>query len=278
MSIGETLAAAREDAGLTVARVSEITCIRATIITSIENDDFSLCGGHFYARGHIRSIASRIGIDPEPLVEQYDEEHGGSPRVSNPAETLDAKPVSMPTARRRPNLSMALVALLVVVVAYGAYALFSGPETAQDPQPADPGPIVRGTQSPSAPGRSSSEDASSQSSRSQQQTHRSVQKEQASGNGQDGSSTQQQQAAIQLKAKAKTWLSVRDSDGKELFRGTLQGGDSKRFTDDEVIRVVIGNVGGVSLTINGKKLGVVGESGRVAEGVRVYPDRIVGLS
>ena len=51
VSIGETLAQSRQRAGLSVARVSEQTRIRETIIRSVEDDDYSACGGDFYARG-----------------------------------------------------------------------------------------------------------------------------------------------------------------------------------------------------------------------------------
>jgi len=73
--IGETLAQARHQAGLTVAEVSQQTRIRETIIRKIEEDDYSECGGDFYARGHIRAIAKVVGADPEPLIEEYDARH-----------------------------------------------------------------------------------------------------------------------------------------------------------------------------------------------------------
>ena len=63
MSIGAALAEARQRAGLTVAQVSERTRIRETIIRGIEDDDYSACGGDFYARGHIRAIAKVVGTD-----------------------------------------------------------------------------------------------------------------------------------------------------------------------------------------------------------------------
>jgi hypothetical protein len=72
MSIGATVAKARRDAGLTVAEVSERTCIRETIIRGIEQDDYSACGGDFYARGHLRSIARVVGADGAALVGEYD--------------------------------------------------------------------------------------------------------------------------------------------------------------------------------------------------------------
>ena len=84
MSIGDTLAEARRQAGLTITQVSQQTRIRESIIRAIEQGDFSACGGDFYARGHIRSIAAAVGVDPVPLIREYDEEHGppGSMRAS----------------------------------------------------------------------------------------------------------------------------------------------------------------------------------------------------
>src|SRR5262252_6370073 len=73
--IGETLAQARHQAGLTVAEVSQQTRIRETIIRKIEEDDYSELGGDFYARGHIRAIAKVVGADPEPLIQEYDTRH-----------------------------------------------------------------------------------------------------------------------------------------------------------------------------------------------------------
>jgi hypothetical protein len=73
--IGETLAEARRQTGLTVAQVSQRTRIRQTIIRAIEDDDYAACGGDFYARGHIRSIARTVGADSEPLIQEYDQHY-----------------------------------------------------------------------------------------------------------------------------------------------------------------------------------------------------------
>jgi hypothetical protein len=72
VDIGGALAAARSQAGLTITQVSQRTRIRETIIKGIERDDYSACGGDFYARGHIRAIARVVGTDPVPLIEEYD--------------------------------------------------------------------------------------------------------------------------------------------------------------------------------------------------------------
>jgi hypothetical protein len=99
VSIGGVLADARRRAGLSVTQVSHQTRIRETIIAGIEADDYSACGGDFYARGHIRSIAAAVGADPGPLVEQYDATRLG-PRALTDEVTEPLTAVAMPQYHR----------------------------------------------------------------------------------------------------------------------------------------------------------------------------------
>lgn len=48
------------------------------VLRGIEDEDFVPCGGDFYARGHIRRICKLLGLDPEPLLEEYDREHAST--------------------------------------------------------------------------------------------------------------------------------------------------------------------------------------------------------
>lgn len=135
MSIGEALADARQRAGLTVEDVSEHTYIRQTIIRSIENDDYSLCGGDFYARGYIRSIARVIGVDPEPLIAEYDAAH----RDPGPtAATGLGELTALGAANERRRLNRALLAGLAVVIGLGVagYFLLFSPHPAGQAAPA----------------------------------------------------------------------------------------------------------------------------------------------
>src|SRR5712692_1896583 len=122
VSIGEVLASARSQAGLTITQVSHRTRIRETIIGGIERDDFSGCGGDFYARGHIRAIARAVGTDGEPLVGEYDSSHGtpqaaGSAGLPGPPAPLRLR------QRRRPNWSGALLVALAAAASVVTYHL-----------------------------------------------------------------------------------------------------------------------------------------------------------
>jgi hypothetical protein len=105
MSIGETLAQARHRAGLTVAQISERTRIREAIIRGVEGDDFSGCGGDFYARGHIRAIAKVTGTDPAPLIREYDLVHRSGGAVA--AVSVEELPAAAAQVRRRRRVTLA---------------------------------------------------------------------------------------------------------------------------------------------------------------------------
>jgi cytoskeletal protein RodZ len=136
VSIGAALAQARGQAGLTVAEVSQRTRIREKIIREIEDDDYSACGGDFYARADIRAIAKAVGADPEPLIREYDEARrapGGAPAVG-----LDElfTPVQA-TGRRRLSWTPVLGLALVIVIGFAAYVFLSGwPHAASTPSAA----------------------------------------------------------------------------------------------------------------------------------------------
>ena len=139
MSIGQDLAAGRRRAGFTVGQVSQRTRIRETIITGIEGDDYSVCGGDFYARGHIRSIARAVGSDPEPLIREYDTVHRAPGALSavSLAELAELATPPPPPGQRRPGWA-AVLGLVVVVVALGlvVYHVLSGPRQAGSAAPA----------------------------------------------------------------------------------------------------------------------------------------------
>jgi cytoskeletal protein RodZ len=125
VSIGETLAGARGHAGLTIAEVSQRTRIRETVIRGIECDDYSACGGDFYARGNIRSIAHVLGADPEPLISEYDAVHRAPGALS--AVSLDELVTTAQTsARRRPNWIVMLGLALAVGLGFAAYTVDNG--------------------------------------------------------------------------------------------------------------------------------------------------------
>jgi hypothetical protein len=154
VSIGEALAEARREAGLTVTQVSDQTRIRETIIIGIEGNDYSACGGDLYVRGYIRSIARAVGADPEPLIREYDTAQRGPQAIADDA----AQPVTFTRMGEWLWLAwFAVVALVAVGLWFVAFQSLPGSRHAVTAAPSARAhpvthrPTGRGTQVPSAP-------------------------------------------------------------------------------------------------------------------------------
>jgi cytoskeletal protein RodZ len=222
VSIGETLADARRQAGLTITQVSQQTRIRESIVRSIEQGDFSPCGGDFYARGHVRSIASVVGVDPGPLIKEYDAAHGPPGSMSAADVFEPATPIRIREPRRSFGLGKVMVVVLLAVIGYGAYYFVS---TRAAHTPVTPAATVRPDAS-SKPTVKATVTPARQSSRSE--------------------------AVIRLVAVKNCYVALTAS-GKRLYSGTVLAGQTKTWRERQVVSMTLGNPGGVVLTVNGVK-------------------------
>jgi hypothetical protein len=68
---------------------------------------------------------------------------------------------------------------------------------------------------------------------------------------------------VQVRARGTSWVQATTASGEELFQGLLEN-QTRTFTDRQRIKLVIGNAGAVSLTVNGTPIGAPGEDGQVA--------------
>ena len=223
MSIGETLADARRQAGLTVAWVSHQTRIRESIIRDIEQDDFTACGGDFYARGHIRSIAGVVGTDPIPLISAYDAEHG-PPGTIRAAEVFEPiRPVKI-RERRSLSLSMIVVVVLLAIIGFGTYRLVShhGKNT-------PPRPVAAPSHQPTASAKPTAHPSPTPTPTSHD-------------------------VVIQLSAVEDCWvLLTKSTDGSQIFMGVVPAGSSRTWTEKQAVQMQLGNPPGVVLTVDGQR-------------------------
>jgi hypothetical protein len=197
--------------------------IRETIIRSIEQNDFSPCGGDFYARGHIRSIAEVVGVDPVPLVREYDEEHGppGSMRASQIFEP--ATPIKIHEPRNL-HLGRVLVVALLAVIGFGVYHLVStsgnhpAATAASTIRPA-PKPTPKPTVKPVATKSAAPKD----------------------------------EAVIKLTAIDDCWVGFDSPTGQQISQETVLAGQTMTWNEKHAVSMVIGNPPGAKLTVNGKE-------------------------
>lgn len=267
--LGRSLAAAREASGQSVADVAAAINLRQTVVRAIERDDFSLCGGDVYARGHVRAYARQVGLDPAPLLEAYAAQHSEArrgPTGEHPA-AVPAGPVPVAPLRARdraggvpleqsgPNWSLVVGAVLAVVVVLLVVQLVSdlrGPSRPTS-EVAAPAGTATSSATPATGAPSAGTPAATQTTGPPSATAEP-----------SPSATQRPRGvAIALRLTGDSWVSVRDAAGRTVFSGLLSKGDARRFTDGKGLRLTLGSAGDVQLTVNGKAIGPAGDKGQV---------------
>jgi hypothetical protein len=138
--IGPRIAAARARVRLTVDDLADRTRIRPHVIEAIEADDFSVCGGDVYARGHLRVLARVLGVDATPLVSEYDARYADDPVTARKVfeAELAGPGRSIRTTTGGPRWSvLAGVVLVLVLLWTGARLLVPSTDAELDPPARD---------------------------------------------------------------------------------------------------------------------------------------------
>ncbi len=275
---GQDLAVARAARGLSTADVAAAINLRETVVKAIERDDFTLCGGDVYARGHIRAYARQVGLDAGPLLAEYNRRTGrvapvsAVPSVPGPGDRADADPAARrqltfgPTDRplepRGPNWVLIGGAALAVV------AVILGVQLIGDLRaPARPSSSLSSLSSTSPTSRTSPTSSTSpapEATTPKPGTSSDPGPTKGSGSTPPPSTTPDG-VAVALRAVGDSWISVENAQGRTVFTGTLTKGQARRFSDQKSLRLVLGNAGAVQLTVNGQAIGSAGRSGEVVE-------------
>jgi cytoskeleton protein RodZ len=248
VSVGEELSRARQERRLTVEDVAADTRIRATLIHAIEADNFKPCGGSVYARGHIRSIARVVGLDPGPLLAEFDRTHEGAapaPLTLATATPTDHQAVAR-SERHGPNWAAAMVAVLVLVVIAAGVTFVTNHHSSSSPPSSNAG-AAPATHHSATPSPQPSTTASPPPSATAQLNTK--------------------EASMLIRTTHDTtWMSVKTVNDKVLFEGLLTAGHQKLFTSKHGLTFTIGNAPAVDVVVNGHDIGSPPSSGNVSRG------------
>lgn len=242
MSLGDVLRQGRNDARLSIEQLSALTSIRAGLLEQMESNDFSACGGDTYAKGHLRLIASRIGKDPDELIELFDQEHSTAQRRIH--DLLQENNATTFTGQKTKLTWKSLVALslsILVIIGVGQIIISNTKTITPSVKP-----VATSTPSPEATPSASATSAPSPT---------------AAANGQENI----------LTLSATNGNAVIDVvvDGAHIEKGWLLQGQVKKFTSLGRISIYVSDAGNVEYTFNGSTPALLGQSGQ--EFRRTYP-------
>ena len=137
--IGPLIAAARHRARLSIDTLSERTRIRPHVLECIEVDDFAACGGDFYARGHLRTLARIFGLDAQQLLDLYDDHYATAEieaRQVFEAELATGIGGGVRAIRTGPRWSLLAACVLALASVWGVARVFNDtPQELVSPAP-----------------------------------------------------------------------------------------------------------------------------------------------
>ncbi len=235
--IGPEVAAARTRLGLTVDLLADRTRIRPHVIESIEVDDFTPCGGDFYARGHLRTLARVLGVDVVPLLATYDERYADAP--INPRRVFEAE---LATGAHGPirgtrgglNWSVLVAAVMALVLAWSVARLIM-----DSPVELQATPVLNG----------------------------SAGVDNGTGNGR-GVPAAPEVPVVLTAVGGGAQVVVRDGSGTVVFDGGIAFGDTRTLQVSPPVRVQTSD-GSLTATIDGEEQGALGAIGQRAQDIFV---------
>lgn len=249
--IGETLRAARERAGVRRADAAAETRIRETHLAALEDEAFDRVGSEVYVKGFLRSYARFLGLDPEPLIEAYREEHAGP----TPLEELAHDPVEAPPQGRRP-LAVLVVAIALLLVGGLAFIGFFAPEEEEPAEVTVPDPVET-EDDEDEDAEPDDDDPTDVVEDDAPDDDDGIDEDETEENGEPGPS---EEIILTLSFRdGESWVRV-VVDGEEVDEGIYGNGHEETYRGDEVV-LRLGNPGSAYLELNGDDLGRAGEPG-----------------
>lgn len=231
--IGPRIAAARTRLGFGTDTLSSRTRIRSHVLEAIEVDDFAPCGGDFYARGHLRTLARVLGLPPEELVGEFDARYASAPinaRKVFEAELATGMSGGIRATFGGPRWGLMMAVVLCLVLAWGMARLFTG----SSDEVTDPGPVLNGSAG-------------------------------LASNQQPITSALGQPVLMSVKAvRGPADVLVRDHSGRVLYSGHLRLGGHRQLFGVGPFSVRASQPAAVDVWVAGKAKGAVGEGDRVA--------------
>jgi transcriptional regulator with XRE-family HTH domain len=254
-SVGEILRGARESQGREMAQIAEELCITKRYLHALECDDLNSLPGTFFYKSFVKQYATSLGVplsklqsgieaitapeaEPQPMPGQTGAE---KPARSEPAPIRVLDPLVEASNHYFSNrkIGIPMVALAVVLLACsGFYSWWNQPPS----------------QSRAPRSRPTASSLTAAASRTGAQTPI----VDVSTSADDVN-----HVVLNLAATEKTWLSITNSEGEQIFSGMLEASQTKTLTASDAAKMRVGNAGGIAVRLNGKEIGPLGERGQV---------------
>lgn len=281
MEIGERLKEAREEKNLSLESLQETTKIQKRYLEAIEQGNFKILPGTFYARAFIKEYAAAVGLDPNELLEEYKAD------VPQPEEERTPQYSHIQRSRKDNNpakstavfsfIPTVIVVLLVIGIVFVVWFFLQGSaseESNEPAQPQDDNEVTYNSDEDSQENAGAEDDGSSAGSDSESEetnegnADAKSEKEQPELTVEEEGTGNSPESTLNLKnagddvtatveAEGDSWLEVENDNGESLFSGMVSTDNSPVEVDlssTDRVWFSVGNAPALDITIDGAAL------------------------
>lgn len=230
MPVGAKLTALRRERGKTSSDIESATKIMGRMISALENERWDELPAKVYVRGYIQNYAQYLGVDPAPLLEEYERDIGArvehAPLRRIPERTVVPHRLDVHDIPKQVWTAIAVAVFVIALVVWGISAL-----AGRDDAPPAIAPETTSTAGTDAAGT-------------------------GAGAGDLGAVTTPATGGafilkIEVAEGQSSWVQAR-VDGLIAYEGTLPGGESKMWTVTDAAVIRVGKPAAVTLTRDGQ--------------------------
>lgn len=289
MSLGANLKRERELRGISLEEISNATKISRRLLEALEGDQFESLPGGIFRKAFLKSYANYLGMNEEQVLHEYTLAFESPPLA--PDEKQQTGKASREPKRSGALFFAGILALLILGVVY--FFLKSSNSTVHEsipPATQPPKSELNSARPATEPQNVAATSLSSPDSSTVQPgippsglasaSPNPVEPSPSAGNPQlkvlgelvkkpepsplapanSDVRTTDSPIELTLDVTEQTWISVASGENK-LFKGILNPNESRKFSLQAPLNLVLGNAGGVKLAVNGQLLAPLGRTG-----------------
>ncbi len=283
--LGDKLKQARREKGLSLDDLQQITKIQKRYLVAIEEGNYAVMPGKFYARAFIKQYAEAVGLDSATLFDEFESEVPETPQqevVNNEPSRVQSKRNPMPAqsvgnqvnSRNRffdilPKILIALFIVFILFIVW--FFLLNKQDSSTEKVKTDTSnPTVKvedSTKSEDTTKDTAKKDTTEKDTTTKDKEATDTNKEdtkelevtkgETSGNATTYTVKNTDKMKLSLSATGDSWIGVSDVSGNTIENVTLSSQNPSAEVDlgtNETVTVVIGNAPVTTVKINNKQL------------------------
>ncbi|KFN01383.1 helix-turn-helix domain-containing protein [Bacillus clarus] len=273
--LGQRLKEAREAKGFSIDQLYEITKIQKRYLVTIEEGDYSILPGAFYARAFIKQYADAVGLNGEELLVEYQStipqsENHEVPIVSTGQKTQETmqKASSLPIADHMPKILIALLVIAFGVAIWFVVQMLAGKDDGQvkdskseqiEVQKAKNSPLDAKKDEVKAEEPKKEEPKKEEPKKEEQAQQPPAGENEIKVLGTSGKVStfeihNNKTLELEITAKGASYVGVKDDAGSDIFNGTLQEGQTEKrdLSTVKEVHLNIGSAPNVDIKLNGQ--------------------------